>query len=327
LVLNLKSLFTYKIIYPYNGMRKGDSGMAGQTYFFTRKDVVFRSHDADCAGWLYIPETIRPAPIIIMAHGLGAVRDMRLDAYAERFCAAGYACLLFDYRCFGASQGIPRQLLDIKRQLADWSAAIAYARSCKEVDGSRIALFGSSFSGGHVITLAARYPEISAIVAQCPFTDGLASSLALSPWSALKVLGRAIADVFAGLLHLPPVLVDLAGNPGTTALMPVPDYQQYLALIPAGSLFRKSVSARIALQILAYYPGHLIKRIKCPAYYTVCKFDSVAPAPATRRHMEKAHRAEVHVYSCGHFEIYLGELFERMVHEYIAFLKKYVPQE
>ncbi|MGX9145996.1 hypothetical protein [Mesorhizobium sp. 128a] len=48
-----------------------------------------------------------------MAHGLGGIKEMRLDAFAERFSDAGYACLVFDYRNFGASEGAPRQLLDI----------------------------------------------------------------------------------------------------------------------------------------------------------------------------------------------------------------------
>ncbi len=76
-------------------------------------DVEFRSDDAICRGWLYLPQSAQPSPVIVMAHGLGAIREMRLDAYAERFAAAGYTCLVFDYRHFGASDGEPRQLLDI----------------------------------------------------------------------------------------------------------------------------------------------------------------------------------------------------------------------
>jgi fermentation-respiration switch protein FrsA (DUF1100 family) len=76
-------------------------------------------------------------------------RDQRLDAFAERFARAGLAALVFDYRHFGDSQGEPRQLLDIGRQLADWRAAIGYARTVDGIDPARIALWGSSFSGGH----------------------------------------------------------------------------------------------------------------------------------------------------------------------------------
>ena len=70
----------------------------------TRSEIHFPSQGERCAAWLYLPQGGRPAPIIVMAHGLGGVRQMRLDSYAERFQAAGYACLVFDYRHFGGSQ-------------------------------------------------------------------------------------------------------------------------------------------------------------------------------------------------------------------------------
>ena len=113
-----------------------------------RLDVRFPSGRQSCAAWLYLPGGKRPAPVIVMGHGLGGVRQMRLDAFAERFVAAGYACLVFDYRHFGASEGAPRQLLDIGRQEADWTSAIAYARSRPELDPQRVVLWGTSFGGG-----------------------------------------------------------------------------------------------------------------------------------------------------------------------------------
>src|SRR5215831_12139521 len=89
--------------------------------------------------------------------------------------------LVFDYRNFGASEGEPRQLLDIGMQLADWAAAVAHARTLDGIDHDRIGVWGTSFGGGHVITTAARVPGIKAAVAQCPFTDGVASVRTLSP--------------------------------------------------------------------------------------------------------------------------------------------------
>src|SRR6478752_1701674 len=108
-----------------------------------RTDVRFASGDADCAAWLYRPEGVSPAPMLVMGHGLGAVRGMRLDAYAERFASAGFAALVFDYRHFGASGGEPRQLLDIRRQLEDWRTAVAHARGLEGVE--KVGLFGSRF--------------------------------------------------------------------------------------------------------------------------------------------------------------------------------------
>src|SRR5882757_2508660 len=130
-----------------------------------REDVWFTSGDDRISAWLYQPDSTDPAPLLVMAHGLGAVRTMRLDAYAERFSAAGYACLVFDYRCFGDSEGQPRQLLDVRMQLDDWAAAVAYGRTLPGIDHGRIGLWGTSFGGGHVIATAARLAGIAAAVA------------------------------------------------------------------------------------------------------------------------------------------------------------------
>lgn len=115
---------------------------------FTRLDVSFTSGKDTCAAWLYLPEGVPSPPVVILGHGLGATREMRLDAFAERFAQAGIAALAFTYRHFGDSTGQPRQLLSIKRQLADWDAAIAYVKGRRDVDGTRVAVWGSSFGGG-----------------------------------------------------------------------------------------------------------------------------------------------------------------------------------
>ena len=188
-----------------------------------RRDVEFQSGGVTCRAWLYLPASDAPRPVMVMAHGLGGVKVMRLDAFAERFCAAGYACLVFDYRHFGASDGEPRQQLDVGKQLQDWKAAVAYARACPQVDGRRVILWGTSFSGGHVLSTAADVPGIAAVISQCPFTNGLASGLALNPVSSLKVTALALRDQLGGWLGAQPVMVQTAGHRGEAALMTAPD--------------------------------------------------------------------------------------------------------
>jgi pimeloyl-ACP methyl ester carboxylesterase len=290
-----------------------------------RKDLQFHSVNAHCSAWLYTPAAAALAPVIIMAHGLGGVREMRLDAYAERFCAAGYACLVFDYRFFGSSEGEPRQLIDVRAQLEDWASAIAFARTCKDVDGSQVILWGTSLSGGHVITTAAHQQDIAAVVSQCPFTEGLASVLVMNKWSAAKVSLRAIGDVVAGILKLPPLMVSLAGKPGSTSLMPVKDFTLYLQQAPQHSTFCDKVCARIGLKILFYNPGRDASKATCPIFFAICQFDSVAPAAPTQRYARNAPYAEAKAYPCGHFEFYLGEHFETAVADQLAFLGRHVP--
>jgi pimeloyl-ACP methyl ester carboxylesterase len=291
-----------------------------------KEDVTFPSGQETCAAWLYKPPGGEPHPVIVMAHGLGAVKEMRLDAFAERFQAAGYACLVFDYRHFGASTGEPRQLLDIARQRADWAAALAYVRGREDLDRSRIVLWGTSFGGGHALATAAADHDVAAAIAQCPFTDGLASVLAMSPRVSLKVTARGLADVVRSRLRGRPVLVPTAGPPGTTALMAAPDALPGMQSIAADdAAWRNEVCARIALQISLDAPGRKVKRIDCPVLFCVCEPDTVAPAKATLRHATKARRGEVRLYPDGHFDIYLGEPFERVVADQLAFLSRHVP--
>lgn len=290
-----------------------------------REDVSFTSGTDRISAWLYRPETGSATPLVVMAHGLGAVRTMRLDAYAERFCAAGYACLVFDYRNFGDSEGRPRQLLDVEMQLADWAAAVDYARTLPGVDPDRIALWGTSFGGGHVIESAARLRGIAAAVAQCPFTDGLASIGAINPVTAARVTALAVRDLFGARRGKPPVMIPTAGMPGEVALMTAPDaYSGYLRLVPEGVELRNEVAARIGLKVLFYRPGRSAEKISCPILFCVCETDSVAPAGPTLRYAAKAPRGEIKTYPEGHFAIYVDDAFERAVTDQIAFLDKHL---
>lgn len=290
-----------------------------------REDIWFNSNHDRLSAWLYRPDSAGDAPLLVMAHGLGAVRTMRLDAYAERFSAAGYACLVFDYRNFGDSEGQPRQLLDIGMQLQDWVAAVAYARTLTGVDHNRIALWGTSFGGGHVIATAARLPGIAAVVAQCPFTDGIASLRVLNPLVAARVTALGVRDLVAARLGKPPIMVATAGNPGEVALMSTPDaYPGYMRLIPEGTQPPNQVAARVGLKIMTYRPGRLAARVACPILFCVCETDSVAPAGPTLRYASEAPRGEVKTYPEGHFAIYVDAAFERVVADQLAFLDQHL---
>ncbi|ORW95569.1 alpha/beta hydrolase [Mycobacterium sp. IEC1808] len=290
-----------------------------------REDVQFRSGADRISAWLYRPDGGGAAPLLVMAHGLGAVRTMRLDAYAERFSAAGYACLVFDYRNFGDSEGRPRQLLDIGMQLADWAAAVGHAHTLDGVDHDRIGVWGTSFGGGHVIATAARVPGIKAAVAQCPFTDGIASARTLSPVIFGRVGLLATRDLIAAGLGRSPVMVPAAGRPGEVALMNAPDvYPGYMRLIPEGQTVPNEVAARFALKVAAYRPGRLAAKVACPILFCVCEADSVAPPVPTLRYAAKAPRGEVRMYPEGHFEIYVGDAFDRVVADQLAFLDRHL---
>ncbi|PWY97673.1 alpha/beta-hydrolase [Testicularia cyperi] len=282
-----------------------------------REDVKFASQGELCAGWLYRPQgsgtsSSEKQPAIVLGHGLGAVKEMKLDAYASVFSAAGYVCLCFDYRHFGESTGRPRQLLDISKQLEDWQSALDYISSLEFVDNAKIGIFGSSFGGGHVITTPAKDKRVKAVISQCPFTVGLASAATLGLLPLLRVGFLAIRDIlFSRGDSIVPV--KLGGNPGETALMNAPDVHLYKQLVPEGHEIKDYVAARIGLHIGMYNPEWQAKDVDVPIFFAICGKDSVAPPGPTLRFAKQAPKATVRHYpDMGHFDIYLGENFDKV---------------
>jgi dienelactone hydrolase len=207
--------------------------------------IEFQSDGVTCRGLLVRPAaSTKPAPLIVLAHGLGGIYEMRLDAYARRFAAAGYAALTFDYRYFGRSDGQPRHWLVREWQQADIAAALEFGKTLAGVDPKRIVLFGSSLAGGHMIDVTCARQDITATIIQAPFTDGLASARALSIPSTIGVGLFAVADALSRLIRRKPVLVPLAGTLGTPALMTAPDVVQgVLKLFPQGTVLSGKLSA------------------------------------------------------------------------------------
>ena len=144
----------------------------------TFQKVTFSSGEDQCSGWHFQAEGDSVRPIVVMAHGFGGTKDSGLEPFAVRIAEAGMDVLAFDYRGFGDSEGEPRQTISLERQLADYRSAMTFAAGLAGVDPARIALWGASMSGGHVLQVAADRPEVAAVIALTPLTSGLAAGRA-----------------------------------------------------------------------------------------------------------------------------------------------------
>ena len=287
-----------------------------------RTELRFRSGEAECAAVLVRPEASGRVPCVVLGHGFGALKEGGPIRSAERFAAAGLACLAFDYRYFGESGGEPRQLLDIGKQLADWRAAIAYVRTLDGVDPERIALWGSSFSGGHVIVLAAEDRRVGAVIAQAPHIDGIKTLAHLGPANAARLTIAGVRDGVAALFGRGPVRIPLVGPPGTTAAMTTPDAEYgYPSIYDEGFDWREDFAPRVALAMPLYRPGRRVADVECPLLIQVASNDSITPPGPAIEAAGKAPRGELVTYAgLGHFDIYRGEHFERAVADQTEFL-------
>jgi uncharacterized protein len=186
-----------------------------------KNEITFTSHGVTCAAW-HVPATTAPAgepgrPCVVMAHGFGGTRDTGLLGYAEAFAAAGIDAFVFDYRGFGDSQGTPRQHVSFQRQRQDYHAAITAARRLPGVDPDRITLWGTSYSGGHAIAVAAQDTRVASVISLTPATDGLAALVQIARYAGPGQLARATAhglrDVARALTKQEPHHVPVVGPP------------------------------------------------------------------------------------------------------------------
>jgi uncharacterized protein len=297
-------------------------------------EVSFDSHGVRCAG-VHLPgegdafvdeDGLRPC--VVLAHGFGGTVDSGLLAFAERFAAAGVDALAFDYRHFGSSDGTPRQLLSISRQLEDYAAAIEFARSLEGVDPDRIVAWGSSYAGGHVVPVAVADGRVAGVIAQVPAMDGVVTLLNLARYAGPGHLARlvfaGVRDLVASLLGRPPVMIAVVGPPRSLGAMTTPDAEPGYRAI-AGPSWRNEVAARIMLTAGSDRPGLQADRLPCPILIQIADRDAIAPPKAARQAAWRATgRAQVRTYPIGHFEIYTGQAFERAIADQLHFLRRHV---
>lgn len=292
-----------------------------------REDVHFESEGTRCAGWLFRPDGDGGRrPIVVLAHGFGGTMEARLGAYAERFAEAGIAALVFDYRHFGDSEGEPRQLLSISKQHVDWRAAIAFARGLEGIDPRRLALWGTSYSGGHAVVVGSERTDIAAVVAQAPFADGMATLAAAGAADAAKLMAAGLTDAARAALGREPKRIAIVAEPGEQAAINQPgSLQGYLALFGPDEVFCNEVTARSALEIGLYSPLRKAKALRAPLLVLTCGEDTVTLPGVAKKMADRAPRGR-HIDYPGwaHFDIYVGEQFERTIGDQTEFLVEHL---
>lgn len=314
---------------PYTGKINTSSSLdyiVEDHYFPTQEKGV------DCHAWLYLPlhsssssnnssqiedesssesvessavtETTlanRQLPVIIMASGFAEQKDFGLDVYAERFVQYGFAVFLFDYRSFGASQGVPRNWVSPKRHIQDWNAAIDYISETEQlhlqINPQKIGLWGMSFGGGHVLTVVSqRHADntnstnnnIVAVVAQAPFLRPASSNKKLSKrrgqLGKMRLAVAALQDAARGYLGLSPAVIPILGLRGQLSMMPTTpealDY--YLSLHPSPKLggWINRAPVRGLLEFKGYKPLENVRRQppRIPVLLISGSRDAVCPA-------------------------------------------------
>ena len=279
-----------------------------------RSDVEFDAEGVTLRGWLYRPDGADDVvPVVVMAHGFSAVKEMYLDAYAERFASAGLAVLVFDNRNFGASDGEPRQEIDPWAQVRDYRHAITYVRQLPGVAADRIGVWGSSYSGGHVIVVAALDRRVRAVVSQVPLVSGWRNVLRLVR-ADLVAQFRSMFDAHreARAAGKEPQMVPVVNDePLGPAALPTPDSFQWFTETgrTRAPAWRNEVTLRSVEMLTEYEPGIYIERISpTPLLMVVGAADHLTVADEALAAYNQAREPKrLVLLPGGHFDAYTAD--------------------
>lgn len=294
----------------------------------TVQPMTFACQQVTCDGEIWLPAARadgKKPPVIVMAHGFGALRDWGLTPFAERFVKAGFAVVRFDYRGFGKSGGQPRRVVDGKAHVQDWLSALDAVAQRKDVDPQRIGIWGSSYSGGQVLVVGAERPQqVKAVSSQVPFVNGLSSGLQfplkyqpVATWHALRDLLRGDDEE--------PVYVPIIAPDAFAALICAECNEGYKKLVPAGQASQNKVAARVFLSLPFWFPGDSAAKIQAPTLVIAAEKDGLIPVEKVRQAARSLPHGEyVELPGADHFSPYTGPVFEQVVARQTAFFVKHL---
>jgi fermentation-respiration switch protein FrsA (DUF1100 family) len=244
---------------------------------------------------------------------------MYLDKYAEAFSRAGLGALVFDNRNFGASDGEPRQEIDPVAQVRDYRHAITYAIGLPEVDRNRVGVWGSSYSGGHVLVLGAIDQRVKAVVAQVPLVSGYENIRSLVRSDLIGGFRDMFdADREARFRGEAPQMVPAVNeDPAGPAAMPTPDSYQWFTEtheLRAPS-WRNEITLRSVELLREYEPDSYVHRIApTPLLVLVAENDVLTPTELTLATYQKAREPKkLVILPGGHFDAYVKGFDASMV--------------
>ncbi|WP_341315424.1 alpha/beta hydrolase [Paraburkholderia sp. IMGN_8] len=245
----------------------------------SRTDVEFAGEGGvTLRGWLFMPSGKGRRAAVSMCHGFAAVKEHGLDRFATAFAEAGFVVLVHDHRNFGSSEGAPRQDIDPWAQIADWRRAITYLEGRPEVDSDRIGIWGTSFSGGHALVLAATDRRVKCVVSQVPTISGFEQiRRRVSPDMMPGFLASMTDDLREQHRGLPSrVLAVVSADPDVPAAYRSPEAIAFYTRELAGALWNNTVTFRSTFAASMYEPGVWVSRISpTPLLMIIAREDRV----------------------------------------------------
>jgi len=237
-------------------------------------EVKFKSAGIECAADLYRPKGLRGnsrRPGLVLGHGFSLVKST-LAEQAQAFAEAGFVVLAIDYRTFGHSGGRPRGQLFPLNEAEDFRSAISYMQTRRDVDPTRIGIWGASFAGALVSYIAAVDTRVKAACAVVPVTDGYTWMRLLRTENDFQELLRAVeADRARRYAGEKGARIPVVGMAGTLCALP---YDQQIAgffeVLPSlHPSWADTITLESVEKILEFSPISFVHRITPRPYLII----------------------------------------------------------
>ncbi len=281
-----------------------------------RQDIEFDAEGTTLRGWLYVPDGAHgPCPTIVMSHGYSATKELFLDAFAEVFCEAGMCALVYDNRCLGASDGLPRQEIDPWAQVRDYRHAITFAGTREEVDRDRIGVWGSSYSGAHVIVVGAIDRRVKCVTCQVPLISGHANARRLVRADLIAPTREMFdADREARFRGEAPATIPVVAPEGEPCALPTADSYEWFTTSGAerAPSWINECTLRSIEMFWEYEPGTYLPYVSpTPLLMVVAAGDHLTVSDLSIDAFERARAPKkLEILPGGHFDAYVAD-FER----------------
>jgi fermentation-respiration switch protein FrsA (DUF1100 family) len=275
--------------------------------------IEFMSKGLRCKGLKFLPADLKGGekrPCIVLAHGFSAVKEMYFTDYAQAFANAGFTAIVFDYRFQGESEGEPRGQIFPWEQIEDFRNAITFAQLQPDVNAEKIGVFGSSYSGGHVICLGALDRRIKAVACQVPLVDGWTNFQAIVPRAAgagmLKYLeGDRVERYKSGKVNYLPVVAE-----DNNAVLNTSDSYKFFTETgkKKAPRWENRVTVESVEKFIEYSPATYIARIApTPFLMMVANDDVLTPTDVAINAFESAREPKkLVILPGGHFDAYVS---------------------
>ena len=130
------------------------------------EDVKFLTEDGLLLHGWFLPAKSEPKAVVIVAHGYPANREDMLP-HAIILQKAGYACLMFDFRAHGHSEG--KISSAGSAETLDMIAALDYLETRSDIRHLSVGVLGQSMGAAVAIMTAAKDERIKAVAAEASY--------------------------------------------------------------------------------------------------------------------------------------------------------------